>query len=489
LEGKRKVDYIEKISHATEALEKATSFADQDIHRLAYHIAAPANWINDPNGLVQFKGEYHVFYQHHPYSSEWGPMHWGHVKSKDLVHWNHLPIALAPGEEYDKGGVFSGSAVDDNGVLTLIYTGHVDGRNPKEVQCIATSTDGIQFEKFSENPVITSPSNDGSHDFRDPKVWNHENTWYMVVGSAKEGIGKALLYQSEDLRRWEYLGPLAESNGTQGDMWECPDLFPLDDKHVLIVSPMNMPNHKNVYMVGEMDYKDGKFTRQSFEELDYGFDFYAAQTFQDDQGRRILIGWMDMWGSKMPTQENGWAGALTIPRELSLLSDGKLIMKPVSELKALRKDHQRFQDVKVVEGLAQFLGNVHGDSLEIIAGFSLSECTADEFGLKVRCNPDGTEETVITFNRVNKELSVDRNKSGKGDGGVSKTTVDITDDGLLQLQLYLDRSSLELFADNGRVVMSNRIYPSQTSLGVDLFARKGSVTLTSLDVWNLKSIW
>jgi beta-fructofuranosidase len=278
--------------------------ATKDPSRLAYHIMVPP-WINDPNGLIQFQGEYHVFYQYHPYSPNWGPMHWGHVKSRDLVHWKHLPIALTPDKDYDQDGCFSGCAVDDHGTLTLIYTGNVEGDGDKtpahQVQCLATSTDGMTFLKDPANPVIHDAPLEGlSSHFRDPKVWRYQDRWYMVIGTQKEKKGRILLYTSADLRQWRYLGVVAESNGLLGYMWECPDFFSLGEQEVLLFSPQGIvaqdERYQNLYqtgyLLGKLDYTTGKFTHGSFEELDKGFDFYAAQTFADASGRRILIGWI-----------------------------------------------------------------------------------------------------------------------------------------------------------------------------------------------------
>ena len=206
--------------------------------RMAFHIMAPAGWINDPNGLCWFAGEYHAFFQHHPFSSEWGPMHWGHVVSTDLVSWRHAGIALAPGDASDADGCHSGSAVDNDGELAIVYTGHryLDppgpGRDPDrftQVQNLAVSRDGIQFEKVPGNPVIAAPPADSTHHFRDPKVWREPGGWRLVLGNAaQDGRGRALLYGSSDLRSWELLGIVAESDGATGWMWECPDLFALD---------------------------------------------------------------------------------------------------------------------------------------------------------------------------------------------------------------------------------------------------------------------
>jgi beta-fructofuranosidase len=492
-----KKNYNELISKANEAVRSANAEASKSPYRLAYHIAAPANWINDPNGLIQYKGEYHVFYQHHPYSAQWGPMHWGHVKSKDLVHWEHLPIALAPSEEYDRDGCFSGSAVDDNGTLTVIYTGHTwidrEKDEVEQVQCIATSTDGIHFSKDASNPVIPHPPKEGSRHFRDPKVWKHEGIWYMVLGTRKEDTGKVVLYKSRDLRSWSYVGVMAQSDGTLGYMWECPDLFSLGGKDILVFSPQGIEpqgdKYQNLYqtgyLVGKLDYETGVFEHGEFEELDKGFDFYAAQTFMDDQGRRILIGWMDMWGAPMPTQAHGWAGALTIPRELKLNENGKLLMSPVPELKKLRKKHIHFQPALLSS--QQKIGKL-GDCLEILIEFSLESCEASEFGIKVRCSDDGKEETVISYDVQNSVVSLDRNRSGLGVNGIRRSPLDLIGNSV-KFHLYLDRSSLELFVNDGELTMSSRIYPDPNSLGIQVFVKDGSVKIHSFDIWELKEIW
>ncbi|VTM59124.1 glycoside hydrolase family protein 32 [Klebsiella pneumoniae] len=204
-----------------------------------YHLAARAGWINDPNGLVWFDGWYHAFYQHHPYSTQWGPMHWGHARSKDLVHWEHLPVALAPEGPEDKDGCFSGSAVVDGDTLALIYTGHKfhgdpgDEANLYQVQCLATSRDGIHFER--QGMVVDTPP--GMHHFRDPKVWREGDCWYMIVGAREGDTGQVRLYRSADLRQWQDAGVLDEAESTMGYMWECPDFFTLNGKRVLMFSP------------------------------------------------------------------------------------------------------------------------------------------------------------------------------------------------------------------------------------------------------------
>ncbi|WP_042352851.1 glycoside hydrolase family 32 protein [Bacillus massiliigorillae] len=486
------------LEQANEALQKATKNVKQD-HRLGFHIAAPANWINDPNGLVYFKGEYHVFYQHHPYDEHWGPMHWGHAKSKDLVHWEHLPIALAPDEEYDRDGCFSGSAIVDGDTLYLVYTGHVWVDRPKDIaiqtQCIASSKDGITFTKFEGNPVIKEVPSDSTGHLRDPKVWKQNDDFHMVLGNrTKDDIGRAIHYSSKDLKNWHYEGVIAKNESDLGYMWECPDFIELDGKHALLFSPQGMKadgdKYQNLYQTGYLlgDYNEstGKLTYGDFVELDHGHDYYAVQTLHDDKGRRIGIGWMDMWESNMPTKEAGWCGALTLPRELSLSKEGKIIMKPVAELELLRDEELVIPLTEINNECIQT--NIHEDLVEIKAVFSLKDVTAEEFGIKVRCSEDGKEETIIGYDVASSKLFLDREHSGKGVAGIRKTKMDVQGDSLI-VHVYCDRSSVEVFANDGDVNMTSRIYPNPESLQVQFYAKNGKVAVESVQAWKLKDIW
>lgn len=321
--------------------------------RLGYHLMAPSGWINDPNGFCYFEGHYHIFYQYHPYSAKWGPMHWGHARSKDLVHWESLPPALIPGDVEDKDGCFSGSAVIKDEMMYLLYTGHHyygdgDPEHFWQNQNLAYSQDGFHFQKYAGNPIIAAAPEDNTHHFRDPKVWEHGGEYYMILGSQnQQGLGRAILYRSQDLKSWDYVSSMSESKSIEeeGFMWECPDFFNLEGKDILLFSPQGIKEspkeHLNLYnlgyFVGKLDYETGKYQRGAFKELDKGFDFYATQTMEAPDGRRIAFAWMAMWESSMPEQKDGWAGALTIPREL-ILKDDHLYMRPVKELLALRKD-------------------------------------------------------------------------------------------------------------------------------------------------------
>ncbi|HEY8347423.1 MAG TPA: glycoside hydrolase family 32 protein [Symbiobacteriaceae bacterium] len=479
------------VAEASRFLAEQQHQFQQDPYRLAYHVTPPVSWMNDPNGMIYYRGEYHLFYQLYPFAPKNGPKYWGHVKSKDLVHWEHLPVALAPSEPYDAGGCWSGTAVEHEGKLFLFYTGADDDTKAVPVQTvnIAVSSDGVRFQKHPANPVVTSPPPEGSGHFRDPKVWKHGDAWYMVLGTTKEGRGKLALYRSTDLIRWTYVGVAVESDGTQGYMWECPDLFRLGDKHVLIVSPMGARGQEHaqpIALVGRFDYAAGKFIPERTQVLDAGPSFYAPQTLLDGQGRRILIGWMEKWGASMPTQQHGWAGAMSIPRVMDLLPDGSIGLRPVPELAKLRRDHRRWESVTVAPDGQDYLQGFEGDTLELIACFDLAGCTARRFGIKVRCCRDRHQETVVAYDPVSGRLEVNRDRSGIGDGGSFGGDLKLAPSEQLRLHLFLDRSSLEVFGNEGRLSITQRIYPRPAGRGVDLFAEGGSVRLVRLDVWQLE---
>ena len=278
-------------------------------------------------------------------------MHWGHARSKDLVHWESLPIAIAPDTKADEDGCFSGSAIVKDDVLYLIYTGHHyygdgDPDHFWQTQDLAYSTDGINFTKYENNPIIALPPTDNTHHFRDPKVWQKDDFYYMILGSqGQDGHGRVITYRSKDLKDWQYLGAItkAKALATEGYMWECPDFFELAGKDVLLLSPQGIEadgqKYLNLfqtgYFVGKYDYQKNIFSHGSFTELDHGHDFYATQTMLAPDGRRLVFGWMDMWESDFPEKADGWAGALTLPREL-ILKDDKLYMRPIKELSQLR---------------------------------------------------------------------------------------------------------------------------------------------------------
>lgn len=470
------------LSLAQHKMDAAAPRVAQSPWRLQYHISAPSGWINDPNGLIQMDGVYHVFYQLHPFSPEWGPMYWGHVTSRDLAHWHQEPIALAPDQPYE-AGCFSGSAVNDNGVLTLLYTAHNDGNDVKECQCLARSCDGGRtFEKYPANPVIPKYPKDGSPDFRDPKVWRQDGQWQMVVGTSKHKKGRVLLYSSRDLEHWDYRGVLCESDGTQGEMWECPNFCTIDGQDVLIYSPMGMKGHKNIYSVGRFDCAAGKFYPEDARELDYGTNFYAAQVFEDEQGRTLLIAWMDAWGTDFPSQADGWAGALTLPRVLRMR--GKtLLQQPAPELSLLRKSHPLHLSGTVTRD-SNPLQDLRGNCLELLfrfspasarRGFQLCLLADPETGKSARLLYDG-QKHAFAFPHG---LFQDREKF-RADYIPCREDAETVD-----VHIFVDRCSVEVFIDQGALCFTQRVYPTQAGQCYALTA--DGLELSACDAWLLGS--
>lgn len=449
-----------------------------DTFRLHYHLMPPAHWMNDPNGLVYFQGYYHVFYQHHPYGPQWGPMHWGHARTKDFITWEHLPMALAPSEDYDAGGCFSGSAVEKDGVLHLFYTGvREEGGKLIQVQCLATSRDGIRFRKDHRNPLITNFPPEGSVDFRDPKVWQHGGKWYMALGSGNDGRGKVLLYRSNDLSQWDYMGVAAKSDGTQGTIWECPDLFPLGDKHVLLVSPMGTEPRRVLYAVGEMDYEVGKFQAETWGELDKGPDFYAPQTFFGTD-RRIMLAWMQSWEGEIPSQKHNWAGALTLPRELMLDSARRLQIRPLPELKRLRADLAFASDL-VLQGETRILPScsLQERGLEAVLRVDLAGTSAAQFGIAFG------EGIRVGVAKGDWRVYLDTTRASRGHRGRYSCKLSSGQE-KLEIRIFLDRSSIELFGAGEAACLTARVYPSSPELVPQVFAR-GGVLKASLELWSL----
>ncbi|CAK1551556.1 unnamed protein product [Leptosia nina] len=423
-----------------------------------YHLAPPKGWMNDPNGFCIFKGEYHLFYQHNPYSS-YGPgiVHWGHAVSRDLLHWKHLPVALDPDQWYDNGGVFSGSCLVDAGKMYLYYTGNVNHEKEtpdhSQYQALATSENGYDVSKYEMNPVING--SEYQPDLRDPKVWKHGDKYYMVLGNSFKGqsnetLGRVLLWVSSDKINWEKASILLESDGELGYMFECPDFFELDGYWVLLFSPQGVKpqgdNYKNLfqtgYVVGRFDYKTNVFTPVfKFKELDHGHDLYATQSTLDRQGKRIVIAWMDMWDQNYPEQAEGFNGQMTIPRRLQLTKDGRIIQTPVKDILAAR-------------GRVLHTGRTRSDKV-----IRLDDKTAE---IVIRSSPlrdfelllEAENTTVkINYDRVRGLVTLDRG----GKDGVRRTNW--RPRGILVWKLYIDASSIELFCGEGEVTFSSRYFP------------------------------
>lgn len=487
---------LELMKKAYDRIEHKKQLVKSDYYRLEYHLMSPVGFINDPNGFINIKGEYHMFYQFNPFYPDYKLTYWGHFKSKDLVNWEEMPIALAPSNWYETHGCYSGSAVDNNGVFTLIYTGNVKDKNGNRetYQCLAISKNGVDFKKYENNPVIYNQPEGYTRHFRDPKVSKKDGIWYMVIGTQTiKEEGRVLLFKSENLNKWSIVGEVAGSNldnlGYFGYMFECPDLFELVDKDVLIACPQGVESqgdlYNNIYQagyfIGKLDYNTGKLKHNGFTEIDRGFEFYAPQTTVDEKGRRILVAWMGLPEKEdHPTAKYGWIHTLTIPRVLELVGD-KLYQKPIEELKSLRKNGI-FYDNIIIKDEEIELENIQGDVLELLIEFEVED--AVEFGIKLRCSSDNKEKTILSYNRDFEKFHFNREKSGKGEGGIRSCSMQ--DRKTLKLNAFIDTSCIEVFINEGEEVFTGRIYPDSMSKGIKFFAKGGSVKINKLQKWDLQ---
>ncbi len=461
-----------------------------------FHIAAPAGWINDPNGLVYYGGRYQVFYQHHPYSTVWGPMHWGHVSSADLVTWQREPIALAPSLVEDSGGVYSGSAITGaDGLLYTYYTGN-RWKNPAnrdagnvQVQCLATSSDGITFTK--QGTVIGAT---GLENFRDPKVFQREGTWYMVLGATgQNGRGQVHLYTSNDMVGWDFFGVLYEDPREDVFMLECPDLFELDGKWVLMFCPerprplgySNRNTHNAGYLVGDWQPGGTFIPHTDYRQVDWGHNFYAPQTLETPDGRRICWGWMGSFTLPVASQaEDGWAGQLTVPRYLSLGLDLNLVSTPLEELKHLRQKETDIGSLRLEAN--QRISLLEGaEAFELEIAFDVSASSAERIGIMVG-NLAQSSYAYLGYDAQAERVFLDRRLT-VGDGGYRSVAVPA--EGKLTLRVFVDRSSVEIFINDGVDAISSLAFVEPGSRGLAIVAESGSAMITDCRTWQLGSIW
>lgn len=434
-----------------------------------YHLAASVGWINDPNGFCYYNGEYHMFYQYHPYSPQWGPMHWGHATSTDLITWKNQPVALAPDKDYDRGGCFSGSAIEKDGKLYLMYTGHIpDG---PQTQCLAVSEDGITFEKFEGNPVLRAPESEeiSPIDFRDPKVWKHGKKYFCTVGSkTPDELGQVLLFESDNLIDWNFKAISARAKDPDEKMWECPNFAEFDNGALLIMSVIGGEKFRTGYITGKFSYKTGNFNGGDFQLIDYGTDFYAPQITTSPDGRIIMMGWLSMWNVAMPEQEDGWAGLMTVPREITF-NNGKVKTPPAKELEKLRGEHSTHKNFSLTK--KSELDNFSGDVGEIVLDIDLKNNPT--FNIEFRAGDD--EKTVLSYSE--NSLKLDCSESGAGPKNICECELEKSD--TLNLRIFLDKSSVEVFANDGEKVISARIYPKETSQRVYFVPVESTLNINS----------
>ena len=457
--------------------------------RPSFHVSPRVGWMNDPNGFSFYNGKYHLFYQYYPYNSKWGLMHWGHVVSEDLLHWEYLPAALAPDTPVDGAGCFSGSAVElDDGRHLLMYTGvsmgslQPDGtRYDFQTQCVAVG-DGVNYEKYAENPVISAddiPEGGSIYDFRDPRIWkDKDGVYHCVVGNRPtDGSGQILYYSSRDGFHWTFESILAENKNRFGLMWECPDFFELEGKHVLLVSPQDMEpegfeyhnGNGTVGFIGSFDEESKTFHEEHDQAVDYGIDFYAPQTVLAPDGRRIMIAWMQNWDTlAMASLKAPWFGQMTLPRELTI-RNGRLYQWPVRELDALRSGYVCYDNIPLSGELT--LDDIRGRQVDI----TITLRPADEKNIykkfAVWFGKDEKHHTAISFRPYESILKIDRKFSGSRRAIIHQRRCQVPQNkGYITFRMILDRFSVEIFINHGEQTITATMPTDLSADGFKFFA-------------------
>ena len=450
---------IEEFREVWEENKELRELAAKDKDRLNYHIMPTSGWVNDPNGLCQFKGVYHIYYQYSPFDVNGKLKLWGHITTEDFIKYQEHEPVLYPDFRYDQNGVYSGSAVVRNGKINYFYTGnvkHLDGdydyiMTGREQNLIACSSeDGFNF---SEKELIMTntdfPSNLSLH-VRDPKVYHKNGIDYMVIGARDDNsTGCILVLKGKDLKDWE-CHTVIYSDEKFGYMWECPDLFDLNGETVLVTCPQGVPEegyiyknvHQNGYFLVNGDLESKDVNLSEFRLLDYGFDFYAPQSFEDESGRRILVGWMGIPDADYTnrTTENGWQHALTMPREL-ILKDGIIYQRPVEEIKALRGNNRTFaaDEFKDLE--------VENLSFELCAEFE--KCNGFKLNLR--------NDISLSFDKSKGLIELNMGESGCGRDARYAYC-----DEIRNIDVYSDTSAFEIFINDGEIVFTTRAYTDGT---------------------------
>ena len=434
--------------------------------RPAFHLSARVGWMNDPNGFSWYDGQYHMFYQYHPYDSIWGPMHWGHAVSPDLLHWTYLPAAMAPDQPYDRDGCYSGSAI------TM-----PDGAIPADAEYEFTIT-----PEGGSTPAATLTVKKG-----ETQTAEHlpMGTWRAIMANNNEdGGGQMLLYRSPDAIDWKLETVLVRNMDRLGRMWECPDFFELDGKQVLLASAQDMlPYHLEYhngngtfYMLGTWDEESKTFTEECNHSVDYGIDFYAPQTVLTPDGRRVMIGWMQNWDTcNLHTDSVPWFGQMSLPRELHV-RDGVLYQTPIRELDERRTGKVVHRDVRV-EDRWVVLPGVSGRRVDLEVEVAPADPEKVYEKIAIRFAQDDCHQTFMSFRPKEGQLKVDRKFSGSRRAIQHQRRANVRhDNGTVKFRLILDRFSAEIFVNDGEKVLSTTFYTTQSADGIS-FEVEGAAIL------------
>ena len=463
--------------------------------RPRFHFSTPVGWCNDPNGFSYYNGKIHLFFQYHPYSTQWGPMHWGHVSTTDLINWKNEKTALAPDTPADESGCFSGTALEKNARHLLVYTG-VSKQNEIDIQnqCIAAG-DGIHYQKKSEKAIITAediPFKYNNEHFRDPKLWKKDGVYYMAcVIKQLNDCGALILFESQDSKTWKYKGMLDSSKDGLSKMWECPDLLNLDGKDMMILSPQEMKEdyqlgfhngNNSLYITGTLDYENVKFTREvrpengyTAAQIDYGIDFYAPETTKLKDGRTILIAWMQSWESYITPENYIWSGMMTIPRELSF-KNNRLYQNPVRELEKWKvgqiQGNAEKNEIKLFETQPRHF------ELDLVLDFET------DGSVELFLGNDKTESVSLRFDLSEKSILFDRSKS-LTPGAVSFRKAKLEPEGKkMNVRILCDTCSLEVFADDGKIAFTNSFFFTDSNSPFEL--RNQTSGSVAYSYWKIK---
>ncbi|MCX2492212.1 glycoside hydrolase family 32 protein [Pedobacter sp. PF22-3] len=459
--------------------------SDTEPYRPKYHFTPKAHWMNDPNGMVYLNGKYHLFFQYNPDSTVWGPMHWAHAISKDMIHWEEQPIALYPD---NLGTIFSGSAVIDKdntagfgkNAMVAIFTHHnkkIEDQKTglHQYQSLAYSLDeGKTWTKYKGNPVLPNP---GIWDFRDPKVMWHAATgkWLMTLAT-KDRI---TFYSSTDLKKWSKESEFGEKLGAHGGVWECPDLFPLElngKTHWILLVSINPggPNGGSAtqYFTGDFDGKTFKPDSDKQKWMDYGTDNYAGVTFSNTGARKVLMGWMNNWNYANVVPTGSWRGATTLPRDLSLKKVGEeiyLASAPVKEVSKLEKVVFERKELTGINSLDLSAGLNEGKGTKI----EMQVNGTGDFGIELG---DGKNQKLIIGFEKNKGYFIDRSKAGNGQFeqqfAEKHFSPRISNADSKKIIIFIDAASVELFADDGLTAMTEIFFPIEKNILLKLKSSK-----------------
>lgn len=478
------------ISNANLYIKENLNYVVND-YKGDFHLNSRIGWLNDPNGFSEFDGKYHLFYQYNPYDAVWGSMHWGHQTTEDFVKWDLQDVALAPDQDYDQNGCFSGSALVNDNKLFVAYTA-VD-QDWNQDQAIAYSEDGVTFKKLDNNPIIKGkdlPYGFSHPNFRDPKIFSRDNKFYMLVGN-ENTITKdkqVVIFETSTIEQgWEYKGVIYARQDV-GGMIECPDLFTIGNHDILVISPQSLRNdvyyeYQNVdsclYQIGNLStnsYKYYSAPNVGIEEFDKGFSFYAPQVLKTSDGRHILTAWMKAWAEANVTQTDGWAGSMVFPRELTL-ENNHIYQTPVRELKNYYKDTYQ-EELVTLENNQISINDIKDNKCSIELTINIGESSKNtKAGIEVYKNQNYS--TKIYYDVDKGCVVFDRSDCGSVLDGIRYAKVEPIDD-KIKLQILLDVSSCEVFINDGYYTQTGNVFAPLDATDISLFVEDGKASFEKI---------